>query len=66
MTKDVEIKSKVEYKFKVYNLDKKKYELGAFFIDDEEGDLYTQIIDWSNIVIEKADFNYRIEWEKNK
>lgn len=52
------------YPFKVYNLDTKEYEKGAFFIDDEEGELYEQEIDWCNLVIEKVKFNYKIEWEE--
>jgi hypothetical protein len=50
-------------KFKVWNLDENKYELGSFYISDE-GDLYTQTIDLVSLVIEKVKFKYKIEWEK--
>lgn len=50
------------YKFKVYNLDTKKPEIGSFFISDE-GDLYEQIIHGFEICIEPVKFKYEIKWE---
>ena len=46
-------------KFKVLNNDTNKIENGSFFICDETGDLYKQIIDW-DLHMEPVDFNFTI------
>ena len=48
------------FKFKVLNTDTNEFEKGSFFIDDEKGALFKQIIHGFEICVEPVDFNYKI------